>query len=346
MKKTAIAILLILSITTLVSCGKKTSINITSINDKLIKLVDEYTNNKYEDYTTKNIKIYSNNDNKFIFSYEAKQDIQPNRIYTADAKTVVLSYIVDNYNFPYFCFLPSGMLDAYQLWFYYEDEIVYDLKEAYDQKLITKNYLYYTLENYLISLNHTQEEIQLFVRSTENILNQKKIIEEKLSNSFSKVIKDYDNNYKLNYLGSDEIRPVTDDYVARFFNYYPIYKRFEVYKNEEQIGRIIITSGFNKNPSFRKVDLYEKPLYIMVYISNDDEIKGLYVIDHNIDNYPYDENYDFELIGKTKNDFIEKTIERSNIEYDNNYFELYQELYLSIRSAFGGLSTYSAIPEF
>ena len=185
------------------------------------------------------------------------------------------------------------------------------------------------------------------MRSTENILSQKKTIEEKISNSYSKVIKDYDDSYTFEYSNNDEITVITDDYASRFFSYYPISIRCKVIKNGEQLGRIIINSGFDRNPDFKKTSLYERPLYVMTYISNDDEIKGLYVIDHGIEDYPFDEDFDFGLVGKTKEDFKEQSIETSGLEYDENHLEIYQEIYRAYKTIFyDGWYYRTKIPEF
>ena len=354
MKKIILILLTFLLSFTLISCANKA----TSLNDKLIELADEFTNNEYKDYQIKVIHIcehtkYDDNE-RIIFSYEVRNDKITGSVGVFTVTGQVLeSYVVDKYNFPYFRFLPYRVLDASQLWFYYENGKLYDLNEAYEKGFFKgkEGILVEALRRYLRSLNHTDEEIQLFMKSTENILSQKKIIEEKISNSYSKVIKDYDDSYviqsRITALNEQEITPITDDYVARFFSYYPIYKYYDVIKNEETIGKIIITSGFALNPNFKKTTLYERPLYVMAYISNDDEIKGLYVIDHGIEDYPFDEDFDFGFTGKTSKDFKEQSIEASNFEYDEDYIEIYQEVYKLMKVILGHMSYMRGhIPEF
>ena len=352
MKKIILILLTFLLSLTIASCNSKSETNNSeqTFSKKLLKLVDQYTDNKYLDWDTREIKIHFSltYDDGHIFSFKVYYNVLNHQVKCpVDEIIIKKSYLVGKYNFPFFYFLGCENDKADMFWFYYESEKLYDLNEAYEKGLVKEGFLDEALRRYLRSLNHTEEEIRLFMKSTENILSQKKTIEEKISNSYSKVIKDYDDSYTFEYSNNDEITVITDDYASRFFSYYPISIRCKVIKNGEQLGRIIIKSGFDRNPDFKKTSLYERPLYVMTYISNDDEIKGLYVIDHGIEDYPFDEDFDFGFVGKTKEDFKEQSIETSGLEYDENHLEIYQEIYRAYKTIFyDGWYYRTKIPEF
>ena len=175
----------------------------------------------------------------------------------------------------------------------YKDETLLSLSEAYEKEYVNYDQLEYAWETYYLC-RYSKEYL-------EELKNQPIKLEEMTNKAiefFPQFIENYnDNDYKLEINIMEYPSHRVEKIPAMMLDYqaYEILKmnKIDVCKNGELINTVYV--GYTMGE--------EDKIWLMISVSTDNSINYIRVLEQHETDYPYEDDYDFDLIGAKYEEF-------------------------------------------
>ena len=195
----------------------------------------------------------------------------------------------------------------------YKDETLLSLSEAYEKEYVNYDQLEYAWETYYLCKGYSKE----YVEELKNLPIKLEEVTNKAIEFFPQFIENYnDNDYKLE-ISVKKYRYLIEKLINKLGNNapYEVFKvnEIDIYENGEQINTVYV--GYTLGE--------EDKIWLMISVSNDNSINYIRVLEQNETDYPYEEDYDFDLIGAKSEEFGYN---------DSNYIEVQPKFIINSES--------------